>query len=547
MTDPAGSWRPAIPKKPADVRVSVVTSNNNASNTSSAALRGATRAFNATSPHTPVATSTKSQPGARAAASVAGLSSRPNSVPPQDVRTRDDSGLRGRQMNNNPILAARDALRSSSQNKKFSPERSVPGRSPSAIAARMASASSSPSRRLGDSSGSHGSPQREPMPALPIRSNSSFTPVSQSAIGASPQNLTPQSFAIPHAPARSPLFRSQSPISFDLNDIPTLSPPGLMNTRRAQSPTKTPQAAVVSASAAASSAVASADAQSKLRAKQNGNYFTLTDAERTAPVAIKPPPRSRTNIASPQLTPSGHHRDFHSNMTEQTLADAIVASSVASSRHVSPPRRPHKPPLPLRRSKSHSFVTPRQLEVWEKPPLKSPPVRPFRQTLRKQSKPEDDEEETKVAKLGRRHYFRKHQHKHHEGDRRRWRDKVTERERRRYEGLWAANKGLYLFWKTPEGRFGGSQPTAAETDLVVNVVVRDIWERSRLPRDVLEEVWSLVAPNDEAVALKRDEFVVGLWLIDQRLKGRKLPPSISQSVWGSVRHSQGLKVSRKPL
>ena len=304
--------------------------------------------------------------------------------------------------------------------------------------------------------------------------------------------------------------------------------------------------AVISAAAAANSAVASADAQSKIRAIQNGSYFTSTSVERTPPLAIKQSVRSRTNVASPKATPSGYHRDFHGNMTEQTLADAIVASSLASSRPVSP-HRPHKPPLPLRRSKSHSFVTPRQPELWEEPPLKSPPVRPFRQTLRKQSKPEDDEEETNTAKRGRRHFLRKHQHKHHEGDRRRWRDKVTERERRRYEGLWAANKGLYLFWKTPEGRFGGSQPTAAETDLVVNVVVRDIWERSRLPRDVLEEVWKLVASNDEAMALKRDEFVVGLWLIDQRLKGRKLPPSISQSVWGSVRHSQGLKVSRKPL
>ena len=212
MTDPAGTWRPAIPKKPADVRVSVVTSSNNASNTSSAALRGATKAFNRTAQHTPVATSTKTQAGARAAASVAGLSSRPTSLSRQDVQTRDDSGpLRGRQMNNNPILAARDALRSSSQNKKFSPERSLPGRSPSAIAARMASASSSPSRRLADSSGSHGSPQHEPMPALPIRSNSTFTSMSHAAMSGSPQNLAPQNFAIPHIPARSPLFRSQSP------------------------------------------------------------------------------------------------------------------------------------------------------------------------------------------------------------------------------------------------------------------------------------------------------------------------------------------------
>ena len=83
--------------------------------------------------------------------------------------------------------------------------------------------------------------------------------------------------------------------------------------------------------------------------------------------------------------------------------------------------------------------------------------------------------------------------------------------------------------------------------MVVNVVVRDIWERSRLPKDALEEIWDLVASNEQAMALRRDEFVVGLWLIDQRPKGRKLPPRVSQSVWGSVRHTQGVKVSRKPL
>lgn len=88
----------------------------------------------------------------------------------------------------------------------------------------------------------------------------------------------------------------------------------------------------------------------------------------------------------------------------------------------------------------------------------------------------------------------------------------------------------------------------ARADLVVNVVVRDIWTRSRLPRDELSEVWDLVAgrggggPNaasarmdERRTALAKDEFVVGMWLIDQRLRGRKIPARVSESVWESAR------------
>ncbi|KAB8360558.1 hypothetical protein FH972_024298 [Carpinus fangiana] len=57
---------------------------------------------------------------------------------------------------------------------------------------------------------------------------------------------------------------------------------------------------------------------------------------------------------------------------------------------------------------------------------------------------------------------------------------------------------------------------------VVNVIVRDIWARSRLPAYVLEEVWELV-DRSHTGRLDREEFVVGLWLIDQRLMGKKLP------------------------
>jgi hypothetical protein len=135
---------------------------------------------------------------------------------------------------------------------------------------------------------------------------------------------------------------------------------------------------------------------------------------------------------------------------------------------------------------------------------------------------------------------------HHEGDRRRWRDKVTERERKRYEGVWAANRGLLLEYDLDNFNLEHRRDGTPANDLVLNVVVRDIWERSRLPKDVLEEIWDLVAQPD-VKTLNREEFVVGLWLIDQRLKGRKLPVKVSQSVWSSVRHTQGVKISSKPL
>lgn len=168
--------------------------------------------------------------------------------------------------------------------------------------------------------------------------------------------------------------------------------------------------------------------------------------------------------------------------------------------------------------------------------------------------PDHREKEEEHAKRGRRHW-RRHPNMHHEGDRKRWRDRVTERERKRYEGVWAANRGLLvdldLAILEDSGTEQTKQPGARKTsvspaDLVVNVVVRDIWERSRLPKDVLEEVWDLVAPPG-VKALNREEFVVGLWLIDQRLKGRKLPIKVSPSVWQSVRHPQGVKIRNKPL
>ena len=129
--------------------------------------------------------------------------------------------------------------------------------------------------------------------------------------------------------------------------------------------------------------------------------------------------------------------------------------------------------------------------------------------------------------------MKKHPNKHHEGDRKRWRDTVSEAERKRYEGVWAANKDL----------LHPPKDAAVPANTVLGIIARDIWRRSRLTDDVLEEIWNLVDLNRQG-ALGKEEFVVGMWLIDQRLKGRKLPVRISESVWGSVRMLSGIKVPK---
>jgi hypothetical protein len=147
------------------------------------------------------------------------------------------------------------------------------------------------------------------------------------------------------------------------------------------------------------------------------------------------------------------------------------------------------------------------------------------------SKEEVDERERRRGRKT--HLMKKHPHKHHEGDRKRWRDSITERERKRYEAVWASNKGLFMSGPGGDG----------EEYTVCNLVVRDIFSRSRLHVDVLEEVYVLVDRSGNG-RLEREEFVVGLWLIDQRLKGRKLPIRVSDSVWKSVGILGGINVRK---
>ncbi|KAG0648868.1 Increased rDNA silencing 4 [Hyphodiscus hymeniophilus] len=134
----------------------------------------------------------------------------------------------------------------------------------------------------------------------------------------------------------------------------------------------------------------------------------------------------------------------HSINTVDSLANAIVASSIASSRAASPSRSQqsilHPPPPPPRRS-PHKHLFHSSKEISRTPsPAKQQGV--LRATLRK-PKGDEDVDEGEVRRKKKAHLMKKHPNKHHEGDRKRWRDEITERERKRYEAVWASNRGLY--------------------------------------------------------------------------------------------------------
>lgn len=69
---------------------------------------------------------------------------------------------------------------------------------------------------------------------------------------------------------------------------------------------------------------------------------------------------------------------------------------------------------------------------------------------------------------------------------------------------------------------------------MVNVVVRDIWRRSRLDFRTLAEIWGLVDRGAKG-RLSREEFLVGTWLVDMALGGGKVPVKVEDSVWDGVR------------
>ncbi|TAQ90231.1 hypothetical protein B7494_g1437 [Chlorociboria aeruginascens] len=234
---------------------------------------------------------------------------------------------------------------------------------------------------------------------------------------------------------------------------------------------------------------------------------------------------------------------INSSVTIDSLANAIVASSLASSRAASPSKSSYPsttstlypPPRPPSRRR---FFHNNSKDV-SRTPSPSKQGISLRTTMRKPKT--DDEIDEGEKRRGKKNLVKKHPNKHHEGDRKRWRDEITERERKRYEAVWASNKGLYSATPNPIG--GPSYNDGNIDSTICNLIARDIFVRSRLHVDVLEEVYELVDRHQNQ-RLEREEFVVALWLIDQRLKGRKLPIRVSDSVWRSVGVLRGIKIKK---
>lgn len=154
---------------------------------------------------------------------------------------------------------------------------------------------------------------------------------------------------------------------------------------------------------------------------------------------------------------------------------------------------------------------------------------------------------------------------------------ITDLERKRYEGVWVSNRGSYInsvvtelhgvdFEKmhnplldkekevevplkaallSSQAKFFDPKSVddhnnfhninAAEVqDLMHGLVVKRIWRRSRLPSETLAIIWSLVDYRRDGT-LNKPEFLVGMWLVDQCLYGRKIPTKVESAIWDSLR------------
>jgi hypothetical protein len=574
-------WRPPLAPKPASVSLHPPATSQNRD--VSPALRGATLAFSHQAHNDDVLRTQTARSGASQAAAAAGKRqpTLPEANLGSDVR-RPISPVRGRSMLTLDLDRAARTLQTSTLTPSSLQSPPRLNRSASELAARVASSRTSPARSSGSSASRPVSPQRR-LQQLLSRDAASRNVLSsvqepdKDAVRGAAKSMS----AHPVPPMKSPHLnalpkpdlhrlpsvtssRSMSPVpsaapttATEQPETPVLAPTAKHFPsdadhvqKKARAPSPPPRQVKMSTGSSIHNVWAHPkreppyeSATPKRDVHATGPVETKPITKHSLPVPISPPPRKASPRAGPVRSPNDDVA-ASSPITADGLANAMVASSLASSRVQSPapaPRRHKLPPLPHRRSRS--LHEQHRIPPVEQRPPKPLPVRPMRQTLRSHSGKDDEEEE---SKRGRKHLIRKHPHKHAEGDRKRWRDKLTERERKRYEGVWAANRGILNDYETNDLVRYRSKGTVPQ-DLVINLVVRDIWERSRLPKDVLEEVWDLVTDSEDIRALSREEFVVGMWLIDQRLKGRKLPVKVSASVWGSVRWASGVKVRNRPL
>lgn len=113
---------------------------------------------------------------------------------------------------------------------------------------------------------------------------------------------------------------------------------------------------------------------------------------------------------------------------------------------------------------------------------------------------------------------------------------VTDNERKRYESMWVSNRHRHLdllSWWPPSLDDSTIMNSLPEDGLILNVIVRDIWKRSNVPSSLLAEIYAKVDSRKDGT-LDRKSFIVGMWLVDQCLYGRKLPNVVEQCVWDSV-------------
>ena len=149
---------------------------------------------------------------------------------------------------------------------------------------------------------------------------------------------------------------------------------------------------------------------------------------------------------------------------------------------------------------------------------------------------------------------------------------ITNEEKKRYEAIWVSNKNRYLdmlpwydsYKKKISAVISGDTLSDVgtstnneedetediddfEEDLMVNFVVYEIYNRSNLPPKVLKKIYDLVDKRNDGT-LNKQSFIVGMWLIDQCLYGKKLPDEIPDLVWNSVdKMIIGVDISHKSL
>lgn len=115
---------------------------------------------------------------------------------------------------------------------------------------------------------------------------------------------------------------------------------------------------------------------------------------------------------------------------------------------------------------------------------------------------------------------------------------VTEMERKRYESMWISNRFQYLnllpWWpdNDSENQVKTNHPLPPD-GLILGLVVKDIWLRSNLPMNILATIYQMIDFRMDGT-LDRKSFIVGMWLIDQCLYGKKLPDRIEPKIWNSV-------------